>query len=411
MNIWLVSLFDPVPLDEPIYPRFIEIAKSANGLGHKVTHFTSTFRHTTKSHRFKETYVHLENDQYEVVLIHSMGYKKNMEPKRFIAHLDFAKKLIHEMNKREKPDIVFMSMPPLSTADLVTNWGKENKVPVVLDIIDPWPDSFIKDVPNSLKPIAKVFLAPFYVKLKNSFQKAAAITAISNGYLNWAKPFHDPDKLTRAFFLAISFKEVQRGLKKNEDRSDSLRPLQMIYAGSLASSYDIPTILYAAKLLNEKYPGQTKFVFTGNGSQLALIEEAKENIPNIEYLGYVSKDELIKQYGLADLGLIQHKNNLTQTITYKFFNYMSAGLPLLNSLQSEMATMIDEFQLGLNNEAQNGDQLVRNIEQYLNDPELLRTHKNNALHFTEKYGDVENVYVELVGFLKDVSTNCNVKKG
>ena len=168
---------------------------------------------------------------------------------------------------------------------------------------------------------------------------------------------------------------------------------------------------FAGTLDCRQYPGQTKFVITGNGSQLALIQEAKENIPNIEYLGYVSKDELIKQYGLADLGLIQHKNNLTQTITYKFFNYMSAGLPLLNSLQSEMATLIDEFQLGLNNEAQNGDQLVRNIEQYLNDPELLRAHKKNALHFTEKYGDVENVYGELVRFLEDVSANYYVKKG
>ncbi len=35
-----------------------------------------------------------------------------------------------------------------------------------------------------------------------------------------------------------------------------------------------------------------------------------------------------------DLGLIQHTNNLTQTITYKFFNYMSAGPPLLNSLET-----------------------------------------------------------------------------
>ena len=268
MNIWLISLFDPTPLDEPLYPRFIEIAKAANKRGHKVTHFTSTFRHTTKSHRFQHTYEHQQNHNYEVVLVHSMGYKRNMEPKRFIAHWDFAKRLIREMDVREKPDIVFISMPPLSTVDLVSKWGLKNQVPVVIDIIDPWPDSFIKDVPEQFKNAARMLLYPFYSKLRNSFARAAGITAISNGYLKWAKPYHAPDKWTQAFYLAIAFHDIQAALGKVKKKKNEEGSLQLIYAGSLASSYDIPTILFAARELHEKHPGKTKFVITGKGSQL-----------------------------------------------------------------------------------------------------------------------------------------------
>ena len=44
MNIWLISLFDPTPLDEPVFPRFMEIAKAANTKDYEVKHFTGTFQ-------------------------------------------------------------------------------------------------------------------------------------------------------------------------------------------------------------------------------------------------------------------------------------------------------------------------------------------------------------------------------
>jgi len=175
----------------------------------------------------------------------------------------------------------------------------------------------------------------------------------------------------------------------------------------LASSYDIPTIIETVKTIDHKYPGQTQFIITGKGPQLSIIKQAQHQVSNLEYLGWVSKKELIRQYALADLGLIQHKNSLTQTITYKFFNYMSAGLPLLNSLQSEMADLIDKHGLGLNNKEQDVEGLVKNVESYIQNRDLLRRHSVNALAFTAKYGDTKAVYGSLVDFLEHHSQNSS----
>jgi glycosyltransferase involved in cell wall biosynthesis len=399
MNIWLISLFDPTPLDEPIYPRFIGIAEAALRKGHKVIHFTSTFRHTKKEHRFTESNTKQIKKGYRVHFTHSMEYQRNISPRRFIAHRDYAKKLVREFSGFDKPDIIFMSMPPLSTVSEVTKWAKQNRVPVVIDIIDPWPDSFIKDVPNQLKATARVLLKPFYDKLKGALKRSAAVTAISNGYLDWASQFHAAEKPTHPFYLAIDLEAIQAGLKKYKAEKKD-HPLRLIYAGSLASSYDIPTMVEAAKILDRKYRAQSQFVITGKGPQLNMIEQAQKQTNNIQYLGWVSKEELIRQYALAHLGLIQHKNSLTQTITYKFFNYMSAGLPLLNSLQSEMANLIEKNQLGLNNKEQDVEALVKNIEIYLQNPNLLCQHSANALSFTEKYGNTKTVYGNLVDFLE-----------
>lgn len=402
MNIWLISLFDPTPLDEPIFPRFIEIAKAATRQGHDVKHFTSTFRHTKKVHRFKESKIHREMEGYEVVYTHSISYQKNISPRRFIAHYDYAKKLVKEFNKFKKPDIIFISMPPLSTIREVTKWGYQNSVPVVIDVIDPWPDSFIKDVPIGLKPLARKFFYPFYKKLRRSFSNAAAITAISNGYLNWASKYHDSIKKSEPFFLAIDVDEVQEVVNRIKKAPPGQRPLRLIYAGSLASSYDIPSILKAAEIIDEKYPGKSEFVFTGKGPQLEMIENFAGRLNNIEYLGWLSREELLRQYALADIGLIQHKNSLTQTITYKFFNYMSAGLVPINSLQTEMAEMIDKFDLGLNNKEGDFEALAKNIANYIEKPNLLLAQKEKVLEFTKEYGHTNRVYQKLVNFLSEI---------
>lgn len=404
MNLWIISLFDPTPLDNPTSTRFIGIADAANRLGCQVTHFTSTFRHAAKQHRFEKTEYYQVRDQYEVVYTRSLGYKKNMSPRRFFAHWQFAQKLLAEMDRREKPDAIFISMPPLSTINAVSRWGKKRGVPVIIDIIDPWPDSFIKDVPLSVKGIARQAIWPFYRSLRNSFANCSAITAISRGYLEWAADHHDGSKPTRTFYLAANFDEVH-AMMEEFSRTIKKDPsvLRLIYAGSLASSYDIPCILAAAEIMHKKYPGKTEFIFTGLGPQKTLIEEYISRNDNIQYLGFVSKEELMKQYYLSDIGLIQHKNNLTQTVTYKLFSYLSAGLPVLNSLQSEMATLINEYELGLNNEAQDVDQLVANIEHLLQQPELVTKYRKNALSFTREEGDAEVVYSKLVNFIRELA--------
>ena len=102
MNVWTISLFDPTPYDKVGDLRFIQIAKAANRAGHNVTHFTSTFRHQSKEHRFEESTTIEENFNYTIEYIYSMGYQKNISLERVRAHADFAKQLMDELEKRNK---------------------------------------------------------------------------------------------------------------------------------------------------------------------------------------------------------------------------------------------------------------------------------------------------------------------
>lgn len=404
MNIWLVSLFDPTPMDQSSVGRFTGIAQAAVARGHRVTHFTSTFRHTKKQHRFTESRTLRISELYSVRYLHSQAYRSNMEPKRFLAHLDFARRLVADFERYPAPDLIFLSMPPISVGHQVSQWAGPREIPFVVDIIDPWPDSFIKDLPAWLNWAGKLAITPFAGKLSYTLARAAAVTGISREYVKWALSHLAPGAtpLNRYYYPAVDLEKIQAELAElpEERRDDKLR---VIYAGSLASSYDLPCILRAAELLEERFPGRTEFVIAGTGPQQALVEKYAERLPNVSYLGWLHKPELLRQYQRSDLGLIQHMNSLTQTVTYKLFSYLSAGLPVLNSLQSEMVDIIADNQVGLNNPEGDHEQLARNIEHYLHHPEELQGAKERALRLTAEQGDAPVVYDRLVQLLEGIA--------
>lgn len=404
MNFWTISLFDPTPYDKVGDLRFIQIAKAANSAGHKVSHFTSTFRHQSKEHRFERSTTLEENPNYTIEYIHSKGYRANISIERVRAHADFARQLMKDLRKKPKPDAIFISMPPLSSAEAVTQWGAEEGIPVFVDIIDPWPDSFIKDVPSFLKPISRMFIRPFYKKLDRILKNSTVVTSISNGYLDWAKTRSDGVSQTACFYPALDLDDIQAKMNKlSETETRDEEVLRMVYVGSLGSSYDIPAIVKAAAVLDEKHPGKTEFIIAGAGPQADIANEFEKKLSNLRYLGRISDEELMRQYYLSDLGLLQHKNNLTQTVTYKLFSYLSAGLPILNSLQSEMVEIIASNEVGMNNMNGDVDSLVENIESFLNDENKLKQYKKNAVELTREKGDAKKVYSELIRMLESAA--------
>src|SRR5690606_3495881 len=175
--------------------------------------------------------------------------------------------------------------------------------------------------------------------------------------------------------------------------------IKIIYAGNLGIAYDIPCILEAVREINRRHPNKTEFIIAGVGHYKKLVEKFQNENKNLTYLGRIGYDDLLYHYALSDLGLAQYSKGATQSVTYKFFDYLGASLPILNSLQSEMAQIISDNRIGLNNEPSDSEMLVKNIEKFLNDPSLLKEFKSNALNFTKESGDNAVVYKKFSSFL------------
>ncbi|MBX2966878.1 MAG: glycosyltransferase family 4 protein [Cyclobacteriaceae bacterium] len=404
MNIWLISIFEQTPIDKVFSTRFISIAEEAVKKGHRVTFFASTFKHNTKNQRFEKTTSVQINDQYELVFVKSSAYQKNISAKRLLSHYRYAKNILPEMNKRGKPDVILMAFPPVSLAYEVSKWAKDKSIPVVMDIIDPWPDLFKNALPSVLKPASDVLLYPLSYKLKKTLSNVTAVTAISEQYLAWAKTYFPQLANMHCYYPAVDLQATQEQIRIYKDKVNrNEKALTVIYAGSLASSYDIPGILDAAKILSSKYDN-IYFKIAGAGPQQTLIEEYMSNHSNLAYLGRLSKHELMREYYLSDLGLTQHVKGATQSVTYKLFDLLASGLPVLNSLESEMNDIIVKNKVGLFNEPGNAAQLAENIERFYLDRELLQKLKNNALDVVARLGDTKMVYKNFVEMLERYAT-------
>ena len=166
------------------------------------------------------------------------------------SHWKFSKTLVNFCNAQPKPDVIYLGYPPISMAYEVSNFAVKNNIPLVLDIIDPWPDTFKHAIPGP--DIAKSsLLFPFLLKVKGIFNENNNVTGISNQYIQWAASFKNNVKLLRCFYPAVNFIKITNTIAelKREVKDDG--KFNVIYAGSLAISYDVKCILDAASILEK----------------------------------------------------------------------------------------------------------------------------------------------------------------
>ncbi|MFN3754465.1 glycosyltransferase family 4 protein [Flavobacterium sp.] len=399
MTIWLISFFENTPIDDNQNTRYNSLVKEAMQRGHEVTFWASTFKHNTKSQRFDKKTTLAIQEGLTLQFVKSKPYQKNIGIQRLYSHYVLGKDIVKAMTAAtQKPDVVVIAYPPISTAYEVVKWCKSNTVPVIVDVIDPWPELFEQKLKKLPQPLSKIIFSGQNKKAKYVFQKATAVTAISNQYLNWAKTYASQIK-TACFYPAIDGATVEAQLlQASQSQSATPKVFKIIYAGSLGYSYDIPCILAAAELLKEEIG--VEFVIAGLGPQVGLIEKAVKQLPNLKYLGRLSKEQLMEEYYTANIGLTQHTKGATQSVTYKLFDLLSCSLPIINSLESEMRDIIVDNKVGFHHPSGDAKALANCILLLKQNTELYNEMRHNAKNLFLAKGDSKKVYAQFLDFIE-----------
>lgn len=76
----------------------------------------------------------------------------------------------------------------------------------------------------------------------------------------------------------------------------------------------------------------------------------------------------------------------------KVFEYCSVGLPLISSLEGEIATLINHYRFGINYQPGHVDGFCQAIETLVNNSNLHAEMSANALAFFNEYGDADKIY-------------------
>jgi len=267
--------------------------------------------------------------------------------KRTLTFLRFALKSIG-LALTLKYDVVFATTTPLTAGlpGIFARWLRRK--PFVFEVRDLWPE-----LPKEMGVIKN----PLILKLMSLLEWASYHSAhrciglspgIVDGIAKRGKKRNTITMVPNGCDLDI-FGNVKDGWRPNGiDKSDFLA----IFTGTHGMANGLDSALDAAKELKNRDRKDIKLLFVGSGKLKAGMEErAKtEQLDNVVFHSPVNKEKLARLMAGADVGM-QLLANVPAfyygTSPNKFFDYISAGLPVLNNYPGWLADMINENECGI----------------------------------------------------------------
>ena len=182
--------------------------------------------------------------------------------------------------------------------------------------------------------------------------------------------------------------------------NDSFKENYLLYVGRLGHGKGIFDLLDMFKLLNNE--SDVKLLIAGKGelNEKILSKIKNENICNVELLGHVEQDDLVKLYQNALIFVFpSHYEGLPTAI----LEAMASGLPIVTTSVSGCKDLIDDNYNGLLVPPNNHCKLYESILYLLNNPDFREYLGENArLTAEKKYSwnilseKVENKYKSLM---------------
>lgn len=266
--------------------------------------------------------------------------------KRALTFLKFAVRSIG-LAFTEQYDLVFATTTPLTAGipGIFARWFRGK--PFVFEVRDLWPE-----LPRAMGVIKNpVVLGAMSVLEWASYRSAHRAIGLSPGIVDGiAHRGVHPDRIAmvpNGCDLGIFAAEVEPWRPAQVRDTD----LMAVFAGTHGMANGLDAALDAATELKRRGRDDIKLLLIGQGKlKPALVARAqREGLENVVFHDPVNKARLAGLMAATDVGL-QLLANVSAfyygTSPNKFFDYISAGLPVLNNYPGWLAEMIKEHQCG-----------------------------------------------------------------
>lgn len=361
--------------------RSYEFAKHLVSRGHKVTVLTSGYKvsNTGLSGDFKKGVRrgYVENN-IEVIEIELQLSNNFSLLKRSWFFLRFVLKIIPIIFK-ENYDIIFATSTPLTVAVPGLFAKIFRKKTFIFEVRDLWPE-----LPKAMGLISNIAILKILEKLASyTYKKADHIIGLSPGIIDGIKEYGiKENKLTlipngcdNNLFDAHPLKSID-GIN-NDD-------FVAIFAGAHGKANGLEILISVANELKGRNIKSIKFLLIGDGmlKKSLIADTRKHKLDNIIiFHDPVKKTELARIFKNCDMGL-QLLANVEEfyygTSPNKFFDYISAGLPVLNNYPGWLKDIINKNNCGIVVEPDNHIDFANKIIFASQNPDKLALMSKNA---------------------------------
>jgi glycosyltransferase involved in cell wall biosynthesis len=240
------------------------------------------------------------------------------------------------------------------------------------------------------------------------------VTAVSDTYLNWALRLGRPAGQAQDAVFPLGFptscaRDIP--LPSLSDMADyrrarriGLRSLVFSFAGTFGGSYDLATVITAAKELGRTRKDDIHFVIAGDGDNAARLRRAAAGVGNVSTIGWQDRQDLERLLQMSDVGLAPYIQSAKQSLPNKLYEYMAAGSPILSSLRGESRTLLAKEHVGLTYVPENVSSLIACVRRISTHPGLRRLMGERSLALFNSRFRAENIYSAMAGHVTRFNT-------
>jgi glycosyltransferase involved in cell wall biosynthesis len=223
---------------------------------------------------------------------------------------------------------------------------------------------------------------------------------VSQRYVDRALSVNKKCKSGHAVFLGTSLETFEKNARTSEPKikKENTDEIWLGYCGSLATSYDIPCVIQALRILKDRGAQTPRFIIMGDGARKVEFEnDAQSAEIDTVFLGSLPYDQMCAQLVQCDMVVNPIIKGSAASIINKHGDYASSGLPVLNSQDSpEYRELVDQYHMGLNCINGNAEDLADKLQVLIMDKNLRREMGKNAKRCAEEKFDRRHSYKELV---------------
>ncbi len=347
--------------------REFELSRELVRYGWRVTLATSDldFKKNQYAHRSgprDRRAIRKEIDGVEAVLLWASYYERN-DWRRALNWLTFYRS-VAALGRSLAPDVVIGSSPQLFAAAAGARLARAVGAPFVFEVRDLWPESLVA-AGGREGPTYRLL-----ARVANSlYAKADTIVVLAEGVR---------EHLVQRGVPAAKIAYVPNGVDPNafparglESARTAVGPFTVIYAGAHGPANGLEVVLDAAHELRDD--PRVRFVLVGGGpSKEGLREDARRrSLGNVEFLDPVPKASIPELLADADAGLMILRD--APLFSYgvspnKLFDYLAAGLPVINNVPGEVARWAQQSRCAIQTSDASGRALAAAVRELAERP-------------------------------------------
>lgn len=392
---------------EPGPSRFYYIAKMFAEYGYDVDLIGSGFQHFEKKPRDKML-IEKQNYPFKNTFIDVLPYKKNIDIRRILSNQIAAKNVMKYL-KSQNYDLIYCSIPANNIAAKVGRFCHDNQIPFVVDIEDLWPEAM--EMVFQI-PLVKNILFSFFKKdAETAYRYADAVIGTSDEYTRRAFRYQKRKIPSETVYVGCDLDIFDAGVRTYiGEISKSENEFWVTYAGSIGASYDIRTLVLAAERLLKDGYSNIKFKILGTGPLREELESLAKSLGcvNVEFMGYVNYKKMAAYLSKSDVLINSFVKGAPQSIVNKVGDYLAAGKPMINTLESqEFMQLVSDYEFGINIVAEDEKILAEKILEYAGNLVKCREQGLVARKVAEMRFDRKVSYKQMISLAEHVMEKKN----